>query len=77
VSSEPSGHRRDEGEGPGSEDPTTEELRLSQLRREASEREQAEEDPTEEGTGQHERRAEKAEYLKRKLEDRADAERRE
>jgi hypothetical protein len=57
------------------EDPTTRELRIRQERREAEEREQAEEAETDEGTGQHERRAEKAEYLKEKLEERAQSER--
>ena len=59
-----------------SEDPVTEELRLEQLRREAGEREKAEQDPTDDGTDQHEARASKAEYLRAKLEERADAERR-
>jgi hypothetical protein len=56
------------------EDPTTRELRIRQERREAEEREQAEEAETDEGTGQHERRAEKADYLKKKLEERAASE---
>jgi hypothetical protein len=58
------------------EDPTTQELRTRQAKREAVERESAREAPTEEVAEQHGRRAEKAEYLKRKLEERADAERR-
>ena len=58
------------------EDPTTEELRLSQLRRERAEREEASNAPAPSETEQHERRAEKAEYLRRKLEERAEAERR-
>jgi hypothetical protein len=58
------------------EDPTTQELRLEQLRREQAEREKADEAPTEDGTDQHEARAAKAEYLRAKLEQRADAERR-
>jgi hypothetical protein len=57
------------------EDPTTRELRAKQEQREAEERERAEEADTDEGTGQHERRAEKADYLKKKLEERADSER--
>ncbi len=57
------------------EDPTTQELRLEQLKREARERGRADEDPTDEGTEQHDRRADKAEYLRRKLEERARAER--
>jgi hypothetical protein len=58
------------------EDPTTEELRLKQAKRSEDERRRAEDDPTEEGTGQHEARAAKAEYLRQKLEERAEAERR-
>ena len=59
-----------------SEDPTTEELRLDQLRREAAEREHAERAVDAEGTDQHEARADKAAYLREKLEERAEAERR-
>jgi hypothetical protein len=59
-----------------SEDPTTQELRLDQLQREKSERERAAEGVTPDDTGQHERRAEKASYLREKLEERAEAERR-
>ena len=65
--------------GMSEEDPTTEELRLEQLRRGQSQRREAEEagragaQPEAE---QHERRAEKADYLRRKLEERAEAERR-
>jgi hypothetical protein len=58
-----------------SEDPKTEELRLEQLQREAAEREQADESRDENETAQHERRAEKAHYLREKLEERAEAER--
>ena len=58
------------------EDPTTQELRLEQLRREEGERRKAEEDPTDDGSDQHEARAAKAEYLRAKLEQRAEAERR-
>jgi len=58
------------------ESPTTEELRRSQLRRESAERREADEAVTEPETEQHERRAEKADYLRRKLEERAEAERR-
>lgn len=57
------------------DDPTTEELRLSQLRRERAEREEASHAPSPSETEQHERRAQKAEYLRRKLEERAEAER--
>jgi hypothetical protein len=59
-----------------SEDPTTQELRLDQIRREQAERKQAEQGVTADDTGQHERRADKASYLREKLEERADAERR-
>jgi hypothetical protein len=58
------------------EDPTTQELRVEQAEREASERRSAGESELEDETEQHERRADKAEYLKRKLEERAQAERR-
>jgi hypothetical protein len=57
------------------EDPTTQELRIRQSKRQRDERRQAEEDPTEDGTEKHARRAEKADYLRRKLEERARAER--
>ena len=57
------------------EDPTTEELRIEQLQREAGEREAAEGSSMPDDTEQHERRADKAEYLRRKLEERAEAER--
>jgi hypothetical protein len=58
-----------------SEDPTTQELRLDQLRRELAERDRAEQGVTPDDTGQHERRADKASYLREKLEERAEAER--
>lgn len=55
-------------------DPETEELRLEQLQRERAEREQAEESdlPREERT--HERRADRAAYLRSKLDERARSE---
>jgi hypothetical protein len=56
-------------------DPTTEELRLEQLQREKAEREQAEQ-AVEADTDQHEARAAKAGYLREKLDERAEAERR-
>jgi hypothetical protein len=56
------------------DDPTTEELRIGQSRREAAERERAAEADAEDATEQHERRAEKADYLKSKLEERKRAE---
>ena len=57
------------------EDPTTQELRLSQFRREETESKQAREADSEEAVEAHGRRAEKAAYLREKLEERADAER--
>ena len=62
------------------EDPTTQELRIEQLRREKAERERAERErvghaPTDEAPEQHERRADKAAYLRERLEERARAER--
>ena len=57
------------------EDPTTRELRLEQERKEQEEREAAEHGHTEEDTGTHDARAAKAAYLRRKLEERAEAER--
>ena len=59
-----------------SEDPTTEELKLDQLRKEQAEREHAERADEPEDTDQHEARAAKAGYLRAKLEERAEAERR-
>jgi hypothetical protein len=57
------------------EDPTTQELRVEQEKRGENERRRAEDADTEDGTEQHERRAEKAEYLREKLEERAESER--
>jgi hypothetical protein len=59
-----------------SEDPTTQELRLDQLRREKAEREHADHAVDPDDTDQHEARAAKAGYLREKLEERAEAERR-
>jgi hypothetical protein len=56
-------------------DPTTEELRAVQVRREQTLREQVERAPEDEDTGQHEARADKAAYLREKLDERARAER--
>ncbi len=53
----------------------TEELKIVQADREAAEREAAESAVDEEEVAQHERRADKARYLKEKLEDRAESER--
>jgi hypothetical protein len=61
----------------GNEDPTTEELRVEQAGREAEERERARATDSPDDTQQHERRAEKADYLRRKLEERSNAEREE
>ena len=58
-----------------SEDPTTQELRVKQLKREIEEKERAEQAELEHETDTHDRRAMKAEYLRAKLEQRADAER--
>ena len=58
------------------EDPTTQELRIRQAGRTEEERQQEREADTEDGAEQHGRRAEKADYLKKKLEERAEAERR-
>jgi hypothetical protein len=57
------------------EDPTTQELEVRQLQREVEERERAREADTDEGTGSHQRRADKAEYLREKLEEREESER--
>jgi hypothetical protein len=57
------------------EDPTTQELRIAQLRREGAEREAAEEAPTDDAAEAHAKRAEKNAYLRRRLEERAEAER--
>ena len=56
-------------------DPTTEELRAVQAEREKAERERADEapDPREEHT--HERRADRAAYLREKLDEQAESER--
>ena len=56
------------------EDPVTEELRLEQLRKENEEREEERQSTTDDEAEQHERRAEKAEYLREKLEERAESE---
>ena len=60
----------------GDPDPTTEELRLDQLKRERVLREQAEKTPDDDDTGeQMTARADKAQYLREKLDERARAER--
>ena len=58
------------------EDPTTAELRVNQLKRELEEKDRAEQAELEPETDTHDRRAMKAEYLRAKLEERAEAERR-
>ncbi len=57
------------------EDPTTQELRVRQTKREEEARVESERAPEDEDTAQFDRRADKAGYLKRKLEERAEAER--
>jgi len=57
-------------------DPKTEELKLTQIERERAERTRAESAPDEDEAAQHERRADKAQYLAEKLEERAESERR-
>ena len=57
------------------EDPTTRELRIKQLQKELDERKAAEEGHTDDETGTHDARAAKAAYLRKKLEERAEAER--
>jgi hypothetical protein len=47
--------------------PTTQELRLQQIERERTERAEADDAPTEEAELAHERRADKAAYLREKL----------
>lgn len=49
--------------------PTTQELRLQQIERERSERDEARDAPTEDAERTHERRAEKASYLREKLDE--------
>jgi hypothetical protein len=55
-------------------DPKTEEMKLEQLRREKGEREQADEATDSHEAVTHERRAERAAYLKEKLDERAKSE---
>jgi hypothetical protein len=57
------------------EDPTTQELRVRQMKREEESRVHAEKSPEDADTQQFDRRADKAAYLKRKLEERAESER--
>ena len=55
-------------------DPETDELHLEQLRREKAERERATDTHDALETAQHERRAERAAYLREKLRERGEAE---
>ena len=55
-------------------DPKTEELRREQIQRARAEHARAQEAPREEETEQHARRAERARYLKEKLDERAASE---
>jgi hypothetical protein len=57
------------------EDLSTKELKVRQLMREEDERRRAAEADTDEGTGSHRRRADKAGYLREKLEEREKSER--
>ena len=57
------------------EDPKTEELRVEQEQREHAERSAGQEARTEEDTATHRRRADKAAYLRKRLEERAESER--
>ncbi len=60
----------------GEPDPETQDLRETQAKREAEELRQAADAVTDEEADEHARRADKAGYLKEKLEERAEAERR-
>jgi hypothetical protein len=55
------------------DDPSTQELQVEQVQRELRERSNAEQAPTEAGERAAERRADKAAYLKRKLEQQQEA----
>jgi hypothetical protein len=57
------------------EEPITQELRIVQSERERDERDAAERSAVPEETAQHERRAERAAYLREKLDERAASER--
>jgi hypothetical protein len=57
------------------EDPDTKELRKAQARRVREELDLADSAPDEQEQSQHARRADKAEYLRQKLEERAQSER--
>jgi hypothetical protein len=57
------------------DEPDTEQLRVEQLKRELEERKYAETTSEEDETAQHDRRADKARYLREKLDERAESER--
>jgi hypothetical protein len=57
------------------EEPITQEMRIVQGARERAERTAAEDAPLEDEAAQHARRADRAAYLREKLEDRAESER--
>jgi hypothetical protein len=59
------------------EDPETEELKVAQQEREEVESDEANSAHTDEEAAQHQRRADKAAYLREKLEERAESEREE
>lgn len=59
----------------GEPDSTTEKLRVQQRDREEREREKAERSDQDDETAQHQRRADKAAYLREKLEERERSER--
>lgn len=61
--------------GAMSEEPETERLKETQQEREEAESEQAASAVTDDEAAQHQRRAEKAAYLREKLEERAESER--
>ncbi len=56
-------------------EPSTEELKALQAQREESEAQRARTAPDEQETAQHQRRSDKARYLREKLEQRAESER--
>ena len=62
--------------GEATDEPTTEELHAVQVAREGEARGAAERADTDEETAQHDRRAAKSAYLREKLEQREEAERR-
>jgi YihY family inner membrane protein len=67
---------RERGTSPDMADPETEELRVEQIKREREEHDQARRADAGEEERQHERRAERATYLREKLDERAESEER-